>query len=73
MNAAKLENSPRLLRVFRALNKARKPLSTLEIMKATDYRNMAIHSDIAELRDPVNGLNIKRTQSGKVHYYQLIK
>ncbi len=73
MHAAKLENSPRLQRVFKILSKSKKRLSTREIMKRTGFQNCAVHSDIAELRHPVNGLTIRHTQEGKIHYYQMVK
>ena len=70
MHFAKLENSPRLQRVYRVLRKGRK-VSTFQIMKATGFRNCAVHSDISELR--ANGIDVKREQRGKLHYYWVTK
>lgn len=67
MNSAKLDKSTRLQRVANLLKKARKPLSTLEIMQQA--RVCAVNSVISELRD--NGMNIVCKRQGTNWYYRI--
>ena len=69
MNAAKLSKSDRLSRVATLLRKARKPLSTRDIVISANV--MAVSAVISELRQ--NGMAIDCNRVGDVWYYRMVK
>lgn len=69
MNAAKLSKSDRLRRVASLLKKARKPLSTMDIISKANV--CAVNSIVSELR--ANGMTIDCNRIGDVWYYRIVK
>ena len=66
MNYAKLNNSPRLIRVWGYLTD-REPHSTRDIMLKANV--CAVNSCVSELR--ANGFDISCNRKGKIWWYQL--
>ena len=69
MNAASIENSERLQRVYSVLSDKRR-YSTRDIIEKAHV--CAVNSCVAELKAPVNGFDIKCEREGKNWYYQLV-
>jgi hypothetical protein len=69
MNAAKLSKSDRLSRVATLLRKARKPLSTMDIISKANV--CAVSAIVSELRQ--NGMAIDCNRVGDVWYYRMVK
>lgn len=69
MNAARLSKSDRLRRVASLLKKARKPLSTMDIIHMANVA--AVSAIVSELR--VNGMEIYCNRIGDVWYYRMVK
>lgn len=67
MHAAKIENSPRLKRVFKLLMSG-KEFTTRQIMRRADV--CAVNTCADELRD--NGLDIKCVRRGALWFYRMV-
>jgi len=68
MHAAHPDKSDRLRRVLTTLRRARRPLTTLEIITRANV--CAVNSCIAELR--THGYEIDCRRSGGVYHYRLV-
>jgi len=70
MHAAEVARSARLQRVLDVLRRGG-AWSTLDLVR--EARVCAVNSCIAELRDPVNGFDVRCHRSGDVWYYRLVE
>ena len=65
MNAAKIENSPRLQRVAAVLRRHKRALSTMEIIAKAKV--CAVSAIVSELRE--NGMDIRCRRDGEAWWY----
>lgn len=68
IHAANMATSERLQRVYSVLRKGAE-LSTRDIMQTADA--CAVNTAIDELRDPINGCDIKCTRRGRYWFYRM--